>query len=78
MIVSLSKWGNSQAVRLSQNILKQAKVSTNDNFEVIIEDRKITLKATDELPTLSELLEDWDGVPPEPFDWGEPVGRELL
>ena len=78
MIVSLSKWGNSQAVRLSQNILKQAKISTDDNFEVIIEDRKIILKATDELPTLKELLEDWDGTPPEPFDWGEPVGRELL
>ena len=78
MIVSLSKWGNSQAVRLSQNILKQAKISTGDNFEVIIEDRKIILKATDELPTLKELLEDWDGTPPEPFDWGEPVGRELL
>jgi antitoxin MazE len=78
MIVSLSKWGNGQAIRLSQNVLKQAKISVNDNFELIIEDRKITLKATDELPTLKELLENWDGTPPEPFDWGEPVGRELL
>ena len=78
MIVSLSKWGNSQAVRLSQDVLTQAKISVNDNLELIIEDRKIILKATDELPTLKELLEDWDGTPPEPFDWGEPVGRELL
>lgn len=78
MIVPISKWGNSQAVRLSQNMLRQAKISVNDNLEIIIEDRKIILKATDELPTLKELLEDWDGAPPEPFDWGEPVGRELL
>ena len=78
MIVSLSKWGNSQAVRLPRNILKKAKISMNDNFEVIVEDRKITLKATDELPTLKELLEDWDGTPPEPFDWGESVGKEIL
>ena len=78
MIVTLSKWGNGQAVRLPRNILQQAKVSVHDNFEVIVEDRKITLKATDELPTLKKLLEDWDGNPPERFDWGEPVGRELL
>jgi len=78
MIVSLSKWGNSQAVRLPRNVLQKAKISANDNFEVIIEERKITLKAVDELPTLKKLLEDWDGNPPEPFDWGEPAGRELL
>ena len=78
MIVSLSKWGNSQAVRLPRNILKEAKISMNDNLEIIVGDKKITLKATSELPTLKELLEDWDGTPPEPFDWGEPVGRELL
>ena len=78
MIVSLSKWGNSQAVRLPRNILKKAKISMNDNFEVIVEDKKLILKVTDELPTLKELLEDWDSTPPEPFAWGEPVGRELL
>ena len=78
MIVQLSKWGNSQAVRLPRNILKKANISMNDNFEIIIEDRKITLKATDELPTLKELLEEWDGTPPEPFDWSEPVGKEIL
>ena len=78
MIVSLSKWGNGQAVRIPRSILQKAKISMNDNFEVIVEDRKITLKATDELPTLKKLLEDWDGTYSESFDWGEPVGRELL
>ena len=78
MIISLSKWGNSQAVRLPRDILKEAGISLNDNFEVIIEDRQITLKATDKLPTLEELLKDWDGTPPEPYDWGEPVGKEIL
>ena len=78
MIVSLSKWGNSQAIRIPQNMLKEAKISMTDNFEVTIEDKKITLTVINALPTLAELLEDWDGTPPEPFDWGEPAGRELL
>jgi antitoxin MazE len=78
MTVSLSKLGDSQAIMLPQNILKKAMISTDDKFEVIIEDRKITLKATNELPTLKELLEGWDGTPPESYDWGEPTGREIL
>ena len=78
MILSLSKWGNGQAVRLPRKILKEANISMDDNFEIIVEDKKITLQVTNKLPTLKELLEEWDGTPPESFDWGEPVGRELL
>ena len=39
---------------------------------------KIVFGDEEILPTLAELLEDWDGTPPEPFDWGEPVGEEIL
>ena len=78
MIISLSKWGNGQAVRLPRKILKEANISLNDNFEITVEDKKITLQVTDKLPTLKELFDNWDGNPPESFDWGAPVGRELL
>jgi len=78
MIISLSKWGNGQAVRLPRKILKEANISLNDNFEITVEDKKITLQVTDKLPTLKELFDGWDGNPPESFDWGDPVGRELL
>jgi antitoxin MazE len=78
MVISLSEWGNGRAVKLPQKVLKEAKISIEDNLEIIIEDKKITLQVTNKLPALAELLDGWDGTPPEPFDWGEPVGRELL
>jgi len=33
---------------------------------------------SNKLPTLKDLTTDYDGIPPDSFDWGEPVGRELL
>jgi hypothetical protein len=43
-----------------------------DNMvDVMIEEEK-------KFPTLDELLEDWDGVPPEKYDWGKPFGREII
>ena len=50
----------------------------DDNLETIVEDKKITPQVTNKLPTLEELFEDWDGIPHDSFDWGEPAGRELL
>jgi len=58
--------------------IREVDVFMEDNFENIVEDKEITLQVTNKLPTLKELLEDWDGIPPESFYWGESVGRELL
>jgi antitoxin MazE len=78
MVLSLAKWGNSQALRIPHSLLRLAKLSKNEKFNVSVDGRKITLEPMEALPTLSELLVGWDGKPPEKYDWGEPFGREVL
>jgi antitoxin component of MazEF toxin-antitoxin module len=81
MVLSLVKLGNSRAIRIPNSILKQAKLSDDAKFEVRVDDGTIILEPLEpieELPTFKELFADWDGVPPEKFDWGAPVGKELM
>ena len=58
--------------------MKEIKILVNDDLEIIIEDKTITIKFAKELSTLDKLFEDWQGNPPEQSDWGEPVGKEIL
>jgi predicted nucleic acid-binding protein len=56
----------------------EASITEQDILDVTVKDRQIILKAAEKLPTLEKIFTDWDGRPPETFDWGEPVGKELL
>ena len=78
----IQKWGNSQGIRFSKEILKESGLKIGDSLECYIEKGKIVLKPTTGLRRskydLSQLLSD---IPkkfnnPE-YDFGESVGREL-
>ncbi|MDR0935590.1 MAG: hypothetical protein LBM98_02785 [Oscillospiraceae bacterium] len=69
------KRGESTVARVPKMVLD---TSPNKKLKITAKTHTIGLTAEPPLPTLAELLADWDGSPPEPYDWGEPVGRELL
>lgn len=74
----VKKWGNSQGLRLSQELLRRANLSVGDAVEITVVDEQIVVrKATPPPPSLAELLssvpEDYQA---EELDWGGPVGRE--
>ena len=74
----VKKWGNSQGLRLSQELLRRANLSVGDAVEITVVDEQIVVKkATPPPPSLAELLsrvpEDYEA---EEMDWGGPVGRE--
>ena len=82
MQTTIVKWGNSRGVRLPKFLLDSVNLSENDTVELRTENNSIIIeKSTRGRLTIEKLFEDWDGGPPDPYDWGEldaPVGREIV
>ena len=41
MVTKVQKWGNSQGLRLSRQILGNARISVGDEVDVLVQDRTI-------------------------------------
>ena len=81
--ISLSKWGNSQGIRISNDVLEELNIEENDiEFLLEVKGNKIILTPKKKYPqTLNELFADYEGEPLEnddKYDWGESVGREFI
>ena len=79
MVSTISKWGNSQGIRISKKMLLSAGMNLNDVVEVKSQNNSLIIR-----PAAKKNL-DWylEGcnVESDRFDWGtsnEPKGRELL
>lgn len=79
MKVEIKKWGNSQGIRLSKEILQMANMGLNEILDISASDGIITLTKAFRHKTLEERAAEYDGklnLDGE-YDWGEPVGREI-
>jgi antitoxin MazE len=79
MITTLKKWGNSQGLRVSKELMK---ILGLDNLEqeiqIEVENHKITIEKVDKEVTLDSLFANYDGdYKPSEYDWGKPKGREI-
>jgi antitoxin MazE len=74
----MAKWGNSQGVRIPQDILASAHMSGNETVEITANDGLIIIKKAAKRKTIEELFaasgEDYES---EKIDWGPPVGEEI-
>jgi antitoxin MazE len=79
MITSLKKWGNSQGLRFSKDILDSIGISINDQVNVEVEDHKIIIsKAKSNKINLKELFKTYNGnYKSEEIDWGKSKGEEI-
>ena len=81
MAMKILKWGNSQGIRFSKELLERAGLSVDDPVEIKLnENNEIVIsKPKKEKLTFEMLVKDWDGTYPEleEIDWGDPVGEEL-
>lgn len=87
MQVKITRWGNSQGIRLSKKILDSVGITDpiGQKLEVNVDQDKIIIKKA---PTKSKLAERFNGFDldsyrkanqdSKEFDWGESVGKELL
>ena len=79
MLSQVSKWGNSQGIRISKKLLQSARIKLNDEVEIKAKDNMIIITQTAKKP-LSWYLESYDNEP-DRYEWGdsdEPIGREIL
>ena len=80
--VKIQKWGNSQGIRISKEILAELNLLHLDeiNFELIVKDGQIKLRPVNNLSFLEQLFIGYDfDEKPENVDWDDesPTGKEF-
>jgi antitoxin MazE len=79
MISQISKWGNSQGVRISKKLLQSTGIKLNDEVEIRQRNNTLVITPTAK-KTLAWYLDGYDNEL-DRYNWGnsdEPKGRELL
>ena len=79
MISQISKWGNSQGVRIPKKLLQNAFIGINDAVEITARDNALVITPVNK-KSLAWFLEGYKDEP-DRYDWGEsddPKGRELI
>ena len=78
MQTQVKAWGNSQGIRISKEVLKEADVAVDDILDVKVSNGVIMLVKPFRHKTLEERAAAYDGrlVLDGEFDWRKPVGRE--
>ena len=87
MKTTITKWGNSQGIKIPEAILKDIHLKENDSVDITLENEKIIIKKINvkEHKTLEERLIEFYGenymdyakIDEEEIDWGKPVGEEF-
>lgn len=81
MITKVQKWGNSQGVRLSKELLSDVEINVGDAVDVAVRDGALVVTPLRRVRGGHDLRKLVRRIPkdykPEEFDWGYPVGREV-
>ncbi len=75
----ITKWGNSQGIRLSRDVLSTANLKIGDGIEIIANENEIIIKKIiRRRPTIEELFANYEGsYKCEEISVGGTVGKEL-
>ncbi len=81
MLAKIQKWGNSQGLRLTKNLLADAKLGVGDEVDINIKDG-IMIVTPSKKRRGKHSLKDLVSRIPENYptgevDWGDPVGKEV-
>lgn len=81
MITKVQKWGNSQGLRLSKELLSNVEVGVGDAVDVAARDGVLVVTPVRRVRGGRDLRELVRRIPKdsktEELDWGEPVGKEV-
>ena len=81
MIVNISKWGNSHAIRLPKELMEQAKLNVDDKISVSINGNQIILKKHEETHSakLAQRFQNYHGdFTCQEANIGVNVGKEVF
>ncbi len=80
MLVKVQKWGNSQGIRLSKEILSEANIMVGDALEVLTTKEQIVIKPIRKIRGKYNLKDLVSQIPSnykiQEEDWGSPMGLE--
>ena len=81
MVTKVQKWGNSQGLRLSKQLLEDAQIVVGDEVDVSVRDGVIVVAARKRLRGKHSLLDLVSRIPrhyqAKELDWGRPAGNEV-
>ena len=81
MITKVQKWGNSQGIRLSKELLSDVEINVGDAVDVAVRDGALVVTPVRRVRGGHDLRALVRRIPkdykPEELDWGYPVGREV-
>ena len=81
MITTVQKWGNSQGLRLSKELLSHVEIGVGDTVEVSEHEGTLVITPACRVRGRYDLRELVRRIPknyrPEEMDWGRPVGKEV-
>ncbi len=81
MLAKIQKWGNSQGLRLSKNLLEDAKLDIGDEVDISVKDGIVILKPAKRIRGRYNLKDLVARIPKDyesgEVDWGEQVGKEI-
>ena len=80
MVTKIQKWGNSQGLRLSKQVLEDARIAVGEDVDVSAREGVIVIAPVKRVRGKRSLRELVSRIPKdyktEEIDWGHPVGRE--
>jgi antitoxin MazE len=81
MLGKIQKWGNSQGLRLTKNLLTDAQLGVGDEVEIRVKDGIMIVKPAKMIRGKHSLKELVSRIPKNyqtgEVDWGKPVGKEV-
>ena len=81
MITKIQKWGNSQGLRLSKDLLSDADIDVGDAVDVAVHKGALIVRPLRRVRGGHDLRALVGRIPkkykPEALAWGPPVGREV-
>ncbi|MFN5301847.1 MAG: AbrB/MazE/SpoVT family DNA-binding domain-containing protein [Pseudanabaena sp.] len=81
MLVKVQKWGNSQGIRLSKEVLAEANILVGDTLEILTTKEQIVIKPVRKIRGKYDLKDLVSQIPAnykvQEEDWGAPIGLEV-
>ncbi len=81
MLAKIQKWGNSQGLRLTKNLLAEAQLEVGDEVDISVKDGIMIVTPAKKIRG-KHNLKDLVARIPENYqtgevDWGDPIGKEV-
>jgi antitoxin MazE len=81
MLTKIQKWGNSQGIRLTKNLLADMQLGVGDEVDISVKDGIMIITPAKKIRGKYSLKDLVSRIPENyqtgEVDWGEPVGKEV-